>query len=157
MPSVSKVNKGSELKSPTFVVATSEGLYASLVCFFLVIHEWQNGRMPFVNNYHDIVTKCHVSIMSCRHWHNVMVEALTEHASVTGRYDADGNASTPCVGCKGAGRCVPGLSKLIIRLQVESCLFLLQVPRSGKIPAMWHGAGAYPGVFYPRKRVLKTG
>ena len=43
-------------------------------------------------------------------------------------------------------------STLIIRLQAESCHFLRGCldPGSGrKIPAVWHGAGAYHGVFIP--------
>ena len=42
---------------------------------------------------------------------------------------------------------------LRIILQAELCLLKLETPRdpgSGqKIPAIWHGTGAYPGVFIP--------
>ena len=44
------------------------------------------------------------------------------------------------------------ISKLIISLQAELRLFLRQMPYPGsgrKIPTLWHGAGAYPGVFIP--------
>ena len=46
-----------------------------------------------------------------------------------------------------------GATALRIRLQAESCPFLSLKsldPGSGqKIPAPWHGAGAYPGGFIP--------
>ena len=44
------------------------------------------------------------------------------------------------------------LTTLRISLQAEACLFCLECldPSSGRnIPAIWHGAGAYPGVFIP--------
>ena len=43
------------------------------------------------------------------------------------------------------------VATLIMRLQAESCHFLLQMlfGSSQKLPAIWHGAGAYPGVLIP--------
>ena len=44
------------------------------------------------------------------------------------------------------------VTTLRIRLQAEPCPFILKYldPGSGRnIPTIWHGAGAYPGVFIP--------
>ena len=53
----------------------------------------------------------------------------------------------------GGGACAsvdePSTLSIRIRLQTDSCFACLE-PGSGRIiPAIWHGAGAYPGVFIP--------
>ena len=62
-------------------------------------------------------------------------------------------------GVGAGGRCAPRglLPTLRISLQEESCIFLLFLkclaPGSGrKIPAIWHGACTYPGVFIPETK-----
>ena len=51
------------------------------------------------------------------------------------------------------------VTTLRIRSQAESYRLKLEYADHGsgrKIPAIWHVASAYPGVFYPRNVVLKT-